>query len=91
LPAAPLLAADTSMSGGLDMVAFRLFWALAPDATIVAVATPLLFIAVGIAKLLERRSLRDDSTPRSPATSEDCRTRLSHIAKHLAHVGQVGK
>jgi CubicO group peptidase (beta-lactamase class C family) len=52
-----------SMSGGLDKVAFRLMWALAPDATIVAVAIPLLLIAAGIAKLLERRLRREDLTP----------------------------
>jgi hypothetical protein len=38
-------------------------WALAPDATIVAVAIPLLLIATGIAKLLERRLRREDLTP----------------------------
>jgi CubicO group peptidase (beta-lactamase class C family) len=56
-----------SMSGGLDLVAFRLMWALAPDATIVAVAIPLLFIAAGIAKLLERRPRREDLTPEPQA------------------------
>jgi CubicO group peptidase (beta-lactamase class C family) len=52
-----------SMSGGLDLVAFRLFWALAPDVTILAVAIPLLLIAAGIATLMERQALREDLTP----------------------------
>jgi hypothetical protein len=51
-----LLAA--SMSGGLDVVAFRLLWALAPDVTILAVAIPLLLIAAAVATFLERRSTR---------------------------------
>jgi CubicO group peptidase (beta-lactamase class C family) len=51
-----LLAA--SMSGGLDVVAFRLLWALAPDVTILAVAIPLLLIAAAMATFLERRTTR---------------------------------
>jgi CubicO group peptidase (beta-lactamase class C family) len=51
-----------SMFGGLDIVAFRLFWSLAPDVTIVAVAIPLLLIAAGIATLMERRALRKGPT-----------------------------
>ena len=56
-----LLAA--SMSGGLDVVAFRLLWALAPDVTILAVAIPLLLIAAGVATFLERRTTRQLLTP----------------------------
>jgi hypothetical protein len=48
-----------SMTGGLDLVTFRLLWALAADVTIVAVAIPVLLIAAGIATLLEHRALRD--------------------------------
>jgi len=51
------------MSGGLDVVAFRLLWALAPDATILAVAIPLLLIAAGMATFLERRTTRQSLTP----------------------------
>jgi amino acid transporter len=53
----------SSMSGGLDVVAFRLLWALAPDVTILAVAIPLLLIAAGIATFLERRTTRHGLTP----------------------------
>jgi CubicO group peptidase (beta-lactamase class C family) len=56
-----LLAA--SMSGGLDVVAFRLLWALAPDVTILAVAIPLLLIAAAMATFLERRETRQRLTP----------------------------
>ena len=52
-----------SMSGGVDVVAFRLLWALAPDATILAVAIPLLLITAGIATFLERRTTRQLLTP----------------------------
>jgi CubicO group peptidase (beta-lactamase class C family) len=52
-----------SMSGGLDLVAFRLFWALAPDVMIIAAAIPLLLTAAGIATLLERRVRQEDLTP----------------------------
>ena len=48
-----LLAA--SMSGGIDVVVFRLLWALAPDMTIVASAMALLLVAGGIASLVEPR------------------------------------
>jgi hypothetical protein len=51
------------MSGGLDVVAFRLLWALAPDATILAVAIPLLLIAAAMATFLERRTTRQSLTP----------------------------
>jgi hypothetical protein len=53
----------SSMSGGLDVVAFRLLWALAPDVTILAVAIPLLLIAAGMATFLERRTTRQWLTP----------------------------
>jgi len=53
----------SSMSGGLDVVAFRLLWALAPDVTILAVAIPLLLIAAGMATFLERRTTRQGLTP----------------------------
>jgi hypothetical protein len=56
-----LLAA--SMSGGVDVVAFRLLWALAPDVTILAVAIPLLLFAAAIATFLERRTTRQPPTP----------------------------
>jgi CubicO group peptidase (beta-lactamase class C family) len=56
-----LLAA--SMSGGLDVVAFRLLWALAPDVTILAVAIPLLLIAAAMTTFLERRTTRQLLTP----------------------------
>jgi hypothetical protein len=48
-----LLAA--SMSGGIDVVVFRLLLALAPDMTIVASAMALLLVAGGVASLVERR------------------------------------
>jgi len=51
------------MSGGLDVVAFRLLWALAPDVTILAVAIPLLLIAAAMATFLERRTTRQLLTP----------------------------
>jgi hypothetical protein len=44
------------MSGGIDVVVFRLLLALAPDMTIVASAMALLLVAGGIASLVERRS-----------------------------------
>jgi CubicO group peptidase (beta-lactamase class C family) len=53
----------SSMSGGLDVVAFRLLWALAPDVTILAVAIPLLLIAAGMATFLERRTTRHGLAP----------------------------
>ncbi|HUP17492.1 MAG TPA: serine hydrolase domain-containing protein [Acidimicrobiia bacterium] len=56
-----LLAA--SMSGGIDVVAFRLLWALAPDVTILAVAIPLPLIAAAMATFLERRTTRQLLTP----------------------------
>jgi CubicO group peptidase (beta-lactamase class C family) len=56
-----LLAA--SMSGGIDVVAFRLLWALAPDVTILAVAIPLLLFAAAMATFLERRTTRQLLTP----------------------------
>jgi len=56
-----LLAA--SMSGGVDVVTFRLLWALAPDVTFLAVAIPLLLIAAGMATLLERRTTRRSLIP----------------------------
>jgi hypothetical protein len=56
-----LLAA--SMSGGLDVVAFRLLWALAPDVTILAVAIPLLLISAAMATFFERRQTRQRLTP----------------------------
>ena len=43
------------MSGGIDVVVFRLLLALAPDMTIVASAMALLLVAGGIASLVERR------------------------------------
>jgi hypothetical protein len=43
------------MSGGIDVVVFRLLLALAPDMTIVASAMALLLVAGGIASLIERR------------------------------------
>jgi CubicO group peptidase (beta-lactamase class C family) len=52
-----------SMSGGLDVVAFRILWALAPDVTILAMAIPLLLIAAGTSTLLERRTTRQLLTP----------------------------
>jgi CubicO group peptidase (beta-lactamase class C family) len=52
-----------SMSGGVDVVAFRLLWALAPDVTLLAVAIPLLLIAAGMATFLERRTTRQLLTP----------------------------
>jgi CubicO group peptidase (beta-lactamase class C family) len=55
----------SSMSGGLDVVAFRLLWALAPDVTILAGAIPLLLIAAGMATFLERRGTRRRLTPDS--------------------------
>jgi hypothetical protein len=51
------------MSGGVDVVAFRLLWALAPDVTLLAVAIPLLLIAAGMATFLERRTTRQLLTP----------------------------
>jgi phosphatidylglycerophosphate synthase len=44
-----------AMTGGMDIVGFRLLWALAPDVTIVASAVPLLLVAAGITNLVERR------------------------------------
>ena len=52
-----------SLTGGLDLVAFRIFWGLAPDFLIVAVAIPFLLIASGIASLWERRTTPQASTP----------------------------
>jgi hypothetical protein len=43
------------MSGGIDVVVFRLLVALAPDMTIVVSAMALLLVAGGIASLIERR------------------------------------
>lgn len=53
------------MSGGVDVVAFRLLWALAPDLTFLAVAIPLLLIAAGVATLLERRTTGRSLIPAS--------------------------
>jgi CubicO group peptidase (beta-lactamase class C family) len=50
-----LLAA--SMTGGMEIVGFRLLWALAPDVTLVASAVPLLLVAAGITNLVERRTV----------------------------------
>jgi CubicO group peptidase (beta-lactamase class C family) len=47
-----------SLAGGLDVVTFRIFWGLAPDVLIVAIATSLLLIAAGIAAFWERRRAR---------------------------------
>jgi CubicO group peptidase (beta-lactamase class C family) len=44
-----------SMAGGMDIVGFRLLWALAPDMIFVALAVPLLLVAMGITNLVERR------------------------------------
>jgi len=44
-----------SMTGGMDIVGFRLMWARVPDMTIVASAVPLLLVAMGITNLVERR------------------------------------
>jgi CubicO group peptidase (beta-lactamase class C family) len=56
-----LLAA--SMSGGLDVIAFRILWALAPDVTILAIAIPLLLIAAAMATFWERGTTRQLLTP----------------------------
>jgi CubicO group peptidase (beta-lactamase class C family) len=52
-----------SMTGGMDIVGFRLLWALAPDVTLLAVAIPLLLIAAGTSTLLERRTTRQLLSP----------------------------
>jgi len=52
-----------SMTGGVDIVGFRLLWALVPDMTILAVAIPLLLIAAGTSTLLERRTTRQLLSP----------------------------
>jgi len=44
-----------SMAGGMDIVGFRLLWALAPDMIFVALAVPLLLVAMGITNLVGRR------------------------------------
>jgi hypothetical protein len=46
-----------SLAGGIDPIAFRLFWGLAPDLLTVAVLVPLLLLAAGIATLLEHRAV----------------------------------
>lgn len=52
-----------SLTGGLDVISIRIFWGLAPDLLIVAVAIPSLLIASGIASLWERRGAHRSSTP----------------------------
>lgn len=54
-----------SQAGGLDLVTFRIFWGLAPDVLIVAVAIPFLLVASGIVGLWERRTAPQPSTPPS--------------------------
>jgi len=59
----PVVLLASSTTGGVDVVALRLLWALAPDVTFVAVAIPLLLIAAGMATLLERRATRQSLIP----------------------------
>jgi hypothetical protein len=49
----------------MDIVGLRLLWALAPDMTLVALAVPLLLVAMGLTNLVERRRavLRQTSEP----------------------------
>jgi CubicO group peptidase (beta-lactamase class C family) len=47
-----------SLTGGLDLVTIRLFWRLAPDVLIVAVAIPLLLLTGAATTLRERRVAR---------------------------------
>jgi CubicO group peptidase (beta-lactamase class C family) len=63
-----LLAA--SMTGGMEIVGFRLLWALAPDVTLVASAVPLLLVAAGIANLVERRTVLRRAMEPSPIGGE---------------------
>lgn len=75
-----------SQAGGLDLVTFRIFWGLARDVLIVAVAIPFLLIASGIASLWERRTARqlpttetksDIATP--PISGRPSDTSVEHV------------
>jgi CubicO group peptidase (beta-lactamase class C family) len=58
----------SSLAGGLDVVTFRIFWGLAPDVLVVAVAIPLLLIAAGIATFWQRRAAQRMSSPDAEPT-----------------------
>jgi CubicO group peptidase (beta-lactamase class C family) len=82
--AAVLLA--SSLAGGLDVVTVRIFWGLAPDVLIVAVAIPLLLIAAGITTFWKRRTARQSPTPKAepdtpelPISESPSETSVEHV------------
>ena len=63
-----------SLAGGLDLITFRVFWGLAPDVLIVAMAIFLLLIAMGTATIWERSKRAP-----SPAADVDPRKETERV------------